>query len=262
MMWILAALTMTVGNLIALRQTNVVRLFAYSSVAQAGFILAPLAVVGNEPDGRRGRHPGGRQLPHHLHGDEPRRLRGDHRGAAARPARASSPPGAACSSTRPAWPSPMSVFLFALAGIPPLGGWFAKFQVFRAILLGRAARAPPCSAVVVAVNSVIALYYYAGVARRMLFEPAARRRPHAGQGAVRHHPRAGRHAGRHRGVRVLPRSGRPLRRRRHRPRCRRRRPLTPRRRGSARPAARTGEPARGAGRQAGRPLRSAARSTR
>src|SRR5581483_10090424 len=46
MMWALAALTMTVGNLVALRQTNVVRLFAYSSVAQAGYILAPLAVAG------------------------------------------------------------------------------------------------------------------------------------------------------------------------------------------------------------------------
>ena len=38
---------MTVGNLIALRQTNVVRMLAYSGVAQAGFMLAPLAVVGS-----------------------------------------------------------------------------------------------------------------------------------------------------------------------------------------------------------------------
>jgi NADH-quinone oxidoreductase subunit N len=51
LMWVLAAATMTVGNLIALRQTNIVRLLAYSSVAQAGFILAPLAVVGDR--GRR-----------------------------------------------------------------------------------------------------------------------------------------------------------------------------------------------------------------
>ena len=51
MMWVLAALTMTVGNVIALRQTNIVRLFAYSSVAQAGFILAPLAVVTSTPGG-------------------------------------------------------------------------------------------------------------------------------------------------------------------------------------------------------------------
>ena len=46
LMWVLAAITMTVGNLIALRQTNLVRMLAYSSVAQAGFMLAPLAVVG------------------------------------------------------------------------------------------------------------------------------------------------------------------------------------------------------------------------
>ena len=47
LMWVLAAITMTVGNLIALRQTNIVRMLAYSSVAQAGFMLAPLAVVGD-----------------------------------------------------------------------------------------------------------------------------------------------------------------------------------------------------------------------
>ena len=45
--WTLAALTMTVGNLVALRQTNIVRLLAYSSVAQAGYMLVPLAVGGS-----------------------------------------------------------------------------------------------------------------------------------------------------------------------------------------------------------------------
>ena len=44
LMWVLAALTMTIGNMIALRQTNVIRMLAYSGVAQAGFMLAPLAV--------------------------------------------------------------------------------------------------------------------------------------------------------------------------------------------------------------------------
>ena len=43
---VLAVLTMTVGNLVALRQTRMVRLLAWSSVAQAGYILAPLAVGG------------------------------------------------------------------------------------------------------------------------------------------------------------------------------------------------------------------------
>ena len=41
--WVLAALSMTVGNLVALRQTNMIRMLAYSSIAQGGFILMPLA---------------------------------------------------------------------------------------------------------------------------------------------------------------------------------------------------------------------------
>src|SRR5262249_57156507 len=44
-LWALAAASMTLGNLTALRQTNIVRLLAYSSIAQGGFILAPLAVA-------------------------------------------------------------------------------------------------------------------------------------------------------------------------------------------------------------------------
>jgi NADH-quinone oxidoreductase subunit N len=64
----------------------------------------------------------------------------------------------------------MTFFLFSLAGIPPLGGWFAKFYVFLAVL-----RAGTPSAVVLgvitAVNSVIALFYYAGVAREMWMSP-------------------------------------------------------------------------------------------
>ncbi|BFU47125.1 NADH-quinone oxidoreductase subunit N [Krasilnikovia sp. MM14-A1004] len=43
---VLAVLTMTVGNLVALRQTRMVRLLAWSSIAQAGYILAPLAAGG------------------------------------------------------------------------------------------------------------------------------------------------------------------------------------------------------------------------
>ena len=52
--WVLAVASMTVGNLVALRQTNIVRLFAYSSIAQGGYILAPLAVAGESRRGPRG----------------------------------------------------------------------------------------------------------------------------------------------------------------------------------------------------------------
>ena len=44
-LWILAAASMTIGNLIALRQTNLIRLLGYSSIAQGGFILAPFAMA-------------------------------------------------------------------------------------------------------------------------------------------------------------------------------------------------------------------------
>jgi NADH-quinone oxidoreductase subunit N len=64
----------------------------------------------------------------------------------------------------------MTIFLFSLAGIPPLAGLWAKFFIFRsvidagtpwALLLG----------VVVAVNSVIALFYYAAIAKEMWMNP-------------------------------------------------------------------------------------------
>ncbi len=38
---------MTLGNLAALRQTNIVRMLAYSSIAQGGFMLVPLAAAGD-----------------------------------------------------------------------------------------------------------------------------------------------------------------------------------------------------------------------
>ena len=57
--WVLAALSMTFGNLAALRQTNIVRMLAYSSIAQGGFMLVPFAAAGiagrRRPHRRRGR---------------------------------------------------------------------------------------------------------------------------------------------------------------------------------------------------------------
>jgi NADH-quinone oxidoreductase subunit N len=64
----------------------------------------------------------------------------------------------------------MSLFLFALAGIPPLGGWYAKLVVFKAVLDAGTEQAVILG-VVAAVNSVIALFYYAGVASAMWFKP-------------------------------------------------------------------------------------------
>ena len=65
----------------------------------------------------------------------------------------------------------MTAFLFSLAGIPPLGGWLAKFVVFRSLIEPDLTAGGVTLAVVVGVNSVIALYYYANVAKEMWMKP-------------------------------------------------------------------------------------------
>jgi NADH-quinone oxidoreductase subunit N len=168
LMWILAAVTMTVGNLIALRQTNIVRLLAYSGVAQAGFMLAPLAVVGSNPVGA------GRAVITYLLIYAAMNL-----GAFAVVLAVARKTRSAEISTwgglfeyAPGLTVLMTMFLFSLAGIPPLGGWLAKFVVFRALLQPDVTASGVALAVVVGVNSVIALYYYANIAREMWMSPA------------------------------------------------------------------------------------------
>ncbi|MGE3621494.1 MAG: NADH-quinone oxidoreductase subunit N, partial [Acidimicrobiia bacterium] len=163
LMWILAALSMTVGNVIALRQTNVVRLLAYSGIAQAGFMLAPLAVVGDNPGGAV------RAVVTYLLIYAAMNL-----GAFAVVLAVARKTRSAEISTwgglfeyAPGLTVVMTVFLFSLAGIPPLGGWLAKFVVFRALVQPEPTASGVVLAAVVAVNSVIALYYYANVAKQM-----------------------------------------------------------------------------------------------
>lgn len=167
MLWAVAAATMTVGNLIALRQTNVVRLLAYSGIAQAGYMLAPLAVAGTVGDQalqsvltylliyaamNLGAFAVIITLARKTRSAELDDLRGSIRYA-------------------PALTVAMGVFLFSLAGIPPLGGWYGKLVVFQSL-----AEANTVAGYVlggfVAVNSVIALFYYARVARAMLIDEA------------------------------------------------------------------------------------------
>jgi len=168
--WVLAVLTMTVGNLVALRQTNIVRMFAYSSVAQGGFMLMPLAVVGNNAQAREDALTA---VVTYLIIYAAMNL-----GAfaviiaVARKTRS----GAISSygglfDYAPGLAVAMTFFLFSLAGIPPLGGWIAKFGVFKAVLAAGGSWAA-ILAVIGAVNSVIALFYYAGVAREMYMNPA------------------------------------------------------------------------------------------
>jgi NADH-quinone oxidoreductase subunit N len=73
-------------------------------------------------------------------------------------------------ATSPGLALTMTIFLASLAGIPPLAGWYAKFVMFRAIIeAGNHSQWAIGLAVVAAVNSVIAFFYYSGVIRLMWF---------------------------------------------------------------------------------------------
>jgi NADH-quinone oxidoreductase subunit N len=166
---ILAVLTMTVGNLVALRQTNIVRLLAYSSIAQAGYILVPLAVAGTSADAAHSALTA--SIVYLLV-------------YAAMNLGAFSIVLAVARKTRsgeissfgglfeyaPGLAVLMTIFLFSLAGIPPLAGAWAKIFVFRAVLDAGTGWAVALG-VVAAVNSVIALFYYAAIARQMWMSP-------------------------------------------------------------------------------------------
>lgn len=167
--WVLAAITMTVGNLIALRQTNVVRLLAYSSVAQAGYMLVPFAVAGELAGGSG---PAVEAVVTYLLVYAAMNL-----GAfAAVIAIARKTRSGELSSFgglfeyAPGLALLLGAFVFSLAGIPPLAGWYAKLVVFK-VLLDAATPAAIVLGIFVAVNSVIALYYYASVAREIFFRP-------------------------------------------------------------------------------------------
>lgn len=170
---VIAILTMTVGNLVALRQRRMVRLLAWSSVAQAGYLLAPLggfavaagrttevvalaltatvaytifyvlielAAFGSVVALRDGAADGGAIA--------------EYQGVARR---------------APLVGAAFALALVGLAGLPPgLAGLFAKVAVVRALLAGDGW----WLAVVVALNVVIGLAYYLRVAVRLYTAPA------------------------------------------------------------------------------------------
>ncbi|MCB1248662.1 MAG: NADH-quinone oxidoreductase subunit N [Acidimicrobiales bacterium] len=163
--WALAVATMFVGNLIALRQTNVVRMLAYSGIAQAGYMLAPLAVAGTVGDAAV------QSILIYLMIYATMNL-----GAfavviaASRKTRSGELTSfAGLVRYAPGLAVAMAMFLFSLAGIPPLGGWFAKFGIFKTLVEADSA-AGYSLAIIVGVNSVIALFYYARVAKTMIMD--------------------------------------------------------------------------------------------
>lgn len=170
-LWLLAVLSMTIGNLSALRQTNIVRLLAYSSIAQAGFMLVPFAAAAVA----------GADLASAFSATVIYLVIYAVMNlgafgvviAGARTTRSgdiSAWAGLSNVDTRIA--VLIGVFFFSLAGIPPLAGWFAKFVMFRSVMIAGGA-ATVVLAVIAAINAVIALYYYANVVKSVWLDEAA-----------------------------------------------------------------------------------------
>jgi NADH-quinone oxidoreductase subunit N len=170
---VLAAVTMTVGNLVALRQWQLVRLLAWSTVAQAGYLLVPLGVASTQlgrsstvlNDGVKATltylgiyaaiNLGAFTCVALVARRHPRAAIEDVRGLV---------------FTAPVTAVLLAFFLTALAGLPPgVAGLFAKVVVLRAAVDGHVT----WLAVVAAVNTVIGLAYYLRVAA-LVFAPRAR----------------------------------------------------------------------------------------
>ena len=164
-LWALAAASMTVGNLTALRQTNIVRMLAYSSIAQGGFILVPLAVAQDAP----AKSFQAVVIYLLIYGAMNLGAFAVVIAVARRTRSGEISSYAGLGQTAPVLGILMSVFLLSLAGIPPLAGWFAKFVMFRAVFEAGGAAAVTLG-VIAAVNSVIAFFYYAAIPRRIWFE--------------------------------------------------------------------------------------------
>jgi NADH-quinone oxidoreductase subunit N len=170
----LSITTMTIGNLVALQQRQIVRLLAYSSIAQAGYMLLPFALIGADAAVNRDAFAaavtyiliyavmnlGAFGVVIAMSRESAGLLIDDFSGLIRR---------------APVLALAMTVFMVSLAGIPPTGGFWAKFLVFKAAI--EAGGLGTALAIVMVVNSVVSLYYYLAVPRAMIFSDPLLERP-------------------------------------------------------------------------------------
>lgn len=172
---VIAAATMILGNVVALKQRHLIRLLAYSSIAQAGYMLIPLALI--RPFGRDPLFGGNSDVVNALtvylivyalmnlgafavaiglSRQFPTLLLRDLSGLGKR---------------APFHAVALATFLLSLAGLPPVAGWVAKLFVFISAV-GVGSTTGVVLAAVMVIGSVISLYYYVGIIRALfLGEP-------------------------------------------------------------------------------------------
>jgi NADH-quinone oxidoreductase subunit N len=166
--WVLAALTMTVGNVIALRQTNIVRMIAYSSISQGGFVLMPLAVAGVGDSGESALR--AVVLYMIIYAATNLGMFGVIIAVSRKTRSGEIASWGGLFSYAPALGVLATIFLASLAGIPPLGGWIAKFAAFESVLSAGTSWGYAL-AIIGAINSVIAFGYYGNVMREIWMRP-------------------------------------------------------------------------------------------
>ncbi len=165
---VLAILSMTIGNVAAIPQTNIKRMLGYSSIAQAGYLMVGLATMGVSAGDALGRsgvlfflasytftNIGAFiaiiAISNRLNSD----LIADYSGVGKR---------------APLMALALTFCLISLIGMPPAAGFMAKFYIFRAAVLHDLL----WLVIIAVINSVISAYYYLRVVKVMWFgEPAA-----------------------------------------------------------------------------------------
>ncbi len=155
---IIAMATMTIGNLAALRQTDIKRLLAYSSISHAGFLLMGIAVLN-----QAGRQAVFFYIPIYLLMNLGAFMaviylsQGD---------RFNIESYAGMIKKKPLVVIGLTVCLFSLAGLPPFAGFVGKFYLFKVVI----EEGLYLLALVAGVNAVISLFYYVGVIKVMIID--------------------------------------------------------------------------------------------
>lgn len=163
---VLAVLTMTVGNLVALRQQHIIRLLAYSGIAQSGYVLVAFALVDPESPQETGRAFAAAVIYLAIYALMDL---GAFAAAVAFARRGGTyfiDDYSGLWQRSPALAVLLAGFLISLAGVPPMAGMWAKIFVFAATLQAEIY----WLAVVMGVNAVIAAFYYLAVVKRMFFD--------------------------------------------------------------------------------------------
>jgi NADH-quinone oxidoreductase subunit N len=162
--------TMSLGNLVALKQNQIVRLLAYSSIAQAGYMLLPFALVTDNAAANQSAFSaavayiliygimtlGAFAVTIAVSRTSPSLLITDFAGLARR---------------APLLAVAMTTFMISLAGVPPTGGFWAKILIFRAAI-DRGGALGVWLSVAMLINSVVSIGYYFAVPKQMLFRDA------------------------------------------------------------------------------------------